>query len=201
MPAENGEQLSFLSLAPNVTETDDFAFLQEVGYGGAACPKGVVCLHLTTKGSGEENLGLEKCLDVLVPDKSKLIWSIDFEISTEIFVDLDSSSKLINLFLTSGPVFELDFDSTIERAKNLFRFLFPEEDFLPRAPDPEEIIIGGDDDSANQRNEETNSEEVSKKDPIMTESGNPEVSNEDQKEIAPESEVTKEEKEHSLSPR
>lgn len=205
MPSESGEQLSFLSLAPNVTESDDFAFLQEVGYGGAASPKGVFCLHLTTKGSGEENRSLEKCLDILVPDKSKLIWSIDFEISSEIFANLESSSKLANLFLTSGPVFELDFDSTIERAKNLFRFLFPGEEFLPRAPDPEEIIIGGDDDSANtDTGNEQHPEETSEIDPTKNESESAELSNvtendasalseEEKKEITPESDVVQEE--------
>lgn len=52
-----------------------------------------------------------------------------------------------NLFLTSGPTFELDFDATIERARVLFGYMFQDEDFLPRAPDPEEIIIGGDDET------------------------------------------------------
>jgi Rab proteins geranylgeranyltransferase component A len=57
-------------------------------------------------------------------------------------------ARLANLFLTSGPVFELDFDTTIERASKLVNLLFPGEEFLPRAPDPEEIIIGGDDEGA-----------------------------------------------------
>ena len=43
--------------------------------------------------------------------------------------------------------FELDFDATIERARVLFGYMFQDEDFLPRAPDPEEIIIGGDDET------------------------------------------------------
>ena len=147
MPTE-GEQLSFLSLAPNTTGSDHFVYVQEVSYGGAACPKGIHCLHMTTKGNKIDSL--EKCLDLLVPNKEgKLLWSTDFQISSEIFTNLESSSKLTNLFLTSGPVFELDFDSTIARASKLVNLLFPGEEFLPRAPDPEEIIIGGEDEGTN----------------------------------------------------
>ena len=82
---------------------------------------------------------------MLVPNKDQLIWSTDFNIATDLYTDLKSSSKLVNLFLTSGPVFELDFDSSIDRAAKIFDIIFPGEDFLPRAPDPEEIIIGGGD--------------------------------------------------------
>jgi len=103
---------------------------------------------MTTEGNNIESL--EKGLDILVPNKEgKLLWSTEFEISSEIFSNFESSSKLVNLFMTSGPVFELDFDSTIERAAKLVNLLFPGEEFLPRAPDPEEIIIGGEDEGTN----------------------------------------------------
>ena len=144
MPTDSGEPLTFLSLGPDVTKTENFAFAQEVGYSGAVTPRGVFCLHLTTR-SGETRGGLDNGLEILVPDKEKLIWSLDFESHSEIFADAASSSKLSNLFLTSGPVFELDFDSTIDRARKLFEHIFGEEEFLPRAPEPEEIILGGDD--------------------------------------------------------
>lgn len=41
------------------------------------------------------------------------------------------------------PFFELDFDESIQQAKNIFKNIYPEEEFLPRAPDPEEIVIEG----------------------------------------------------------
>jgi len=144
MPSDSGEPLSFLSLGPDVTKTDDFAFVQEVGYSGAVTPRGLLCLHLTTRSKLEQG-GLDNCLEILLPDKEKLIWSLDFESHAEIFADVASSSKVPNLFLTSGPVFELDFDSTIERARKLFSHIYGDEEFLPRAPEPEEIILGGED--------------------------------------------------------
>ena len=145
MASDSGEPLSFLSLGPDVTRSKDFAFAQEVGYSGAVTPRGIFCLHLTTR-FDETRDGVDNCLEILVPDKEKLIWSLDFESHTEIFADAASSSRLSNLFLTSGPTFELDFDSTIDRARKLFLLIFGDEEFLPRAPEPEEIILGGDDD-------------------------------------------------------
>ncbi|XP_035901717.1 rab proteins geranylgeranyltransferase component A [Anopheles stephensi] len=44
--------------------------------------------------------------------------------------------------LVCGPYHELDYDQTIQQARTMFREIYPDEDFLPRAPDPEEIIIG-----------------------------------------------------------
>lgn len=151
MPSESGEQLSFLSLGPDVTRSENFVFAQEVSYAGAVSPKGIFCLHLTTVGDLSSRSALENCLQVLVPDRSKLIWTADFDISSDMFDDqVSKSSRVANLFLTSGPVFELDFESTIERARALFRRIFNDEEFLPRAPDPEEIIIGGGDEEPQQ---------------------------------------------------
>lgn len=49
-----------------------------------------------------------------------------------------------NCYITCGPYFELDFDESIRQAKKIFAQIYEEEEFLPRAPDPEEIIIEGD---------------------------------------------------------
>ena len=75
-----------------------------------------------------------------------MLWTLDFNITTENFEATKATEPNSNqsLFLTSGPHFELDYDITIENARNLYANMFPEEPFLPRAPDPEEIILGGD---------------------------------------------------------
>lgn len=50
-----------------------------------------------------------------------------------------------NAFVACGPYFELDYDESICMAKKLFSQIYgADEEFLPRAPDPEEIIIEGD---------------------------------------------------------
>lgn len=49
-----------------------------------------------------------------------------------------------NIHIACGPFFELDYDESIRRAKSMFNEIYPNDEFLPRAPDPEEIIIEGD---------------------------------------------------------
>lgn len=56
----------------------------------------------------------------------------------------DSIKLPLNCRVACGPFFELDYDQSIQQAKTLFTQIFENEEFLPRAPDPEEIIIEGD---------------------------------------------------------
>ncbi|EAA07234.4 AGAP010419-PA [Anopheles gambiae str. PEST] len=48
----------------------------------------------------------------------------------------------VGVRLVCGPYHELDYDQSIDQAKTVFHEIYPDEEFLPRAPDPEEIIIG-----------------------------------------------------------
>ena len=51
---------------------------------------------------------------------------------------------MANIDLVSGPSFELDYDVAIGNARRVFADMFgTDAEFLPRAPDPEEIVIGG----------------------------------------------------------
>lgn len=49
-----------------------------------------------------------------------------------------------NCYVACGPYFELDYDESIRHAKHIFKRIYENDEFLPRAPDPEEIIIEGD---------------------------------------------------------
>lgn len=40
---------------------------------------------------------------------------------------------------------ELDYDESIRQTKLLYEKMYPGDDFLPKAPEPEEIIIGDED--------------------------------------------------------
>ena len=51
---------------------------------------------------------------------------------------------MADIHLVSGPSFELDYDVAIGNARRVFADMFgTDAEFLPRAPDPEEIVIGG----------------------------------------------------------
>ena len=40
---------------------------------------------------------------------------------------------------------ELDYDESIRQTKLLYEKMYPDDEFLPKAPEPEEIIIGDED--------------------------------------------------------
>lgn len=55
-----------------------------------------------------------------------------------------------NVHVTSGPGAQLGFDEAMEKARRIFQKICPEEEFLPRAPDHEEIVF--DDEVCNTEN-------------------------------------------------
>ena len=129
------EQLTFLSL-PKIEDglRESAAHLIEVSAGTAACPKGLHLLHASTSG----NVDLVAEVKPLVA--RSLLYSLSWQQEEHLTSDCETS--LSNTFLAAGPRHELDLTLAIEAARSVHRKLYPEEEFLPRAPDPEEILIG-----------------------------------------------------------
>lgn len=50
-----------------------------------------------------------------------------------------------NLYLCAGPDYEIDYAFGVEQGRKIFQQIYPDEEFLPRAPDPEEIVLEGED--------------------------------------------------------
>ena len=156
MPSEK-EQLTFLSVPPKST-ADSYTYVTEVGHGAAVCPKGMYCLHLTKSREKNGENDLQESFSTVMPStEDKLLWTLDFKVFTENLEALEKTTG--SLFLTSGPHFELDYDLTIEKAREMFNGMFPEEPFLPRAPDPEEIILGEPEESKDSSEEPKDSSE------------------------------------------
>lgn len=69
------------------------------------------------------------------------------------FFEIPSSTKGVNasesqqgpIYTCCGPFVELDYDESIKQSKLLYEKIYPGDDFLPKAPEPEEIIIGDED--------------------------------------------------------
>jgi len=137
LPAEK-EQVTFLSLPPSPTDPSHTQPINliEVGPSASACPQGLFVLQASTS---EPSIDLRSCLAPLLGDSCLYSLTFTQESSESI------SSKLPNLWLAPGPQPETDFDLSIQQATNIFQGMYPGEEFLPRAPDPEEILIGEDD--------------------------------------------------------
>ena len=122
------------------------------------------CLHASSTNSNDDEI-----LDtVIAQDDTKKVWSLKFKVliiidlqvhilisaMNSLQIPLDSVTTSIsnvdgsNFYFCSGPRFELDYDASISHCRATFESMFPGEEFLPRAPEPEEIVIGGDDEEA-----------------------------------------------------
>lgn len=69
------------------------------------------------------------------------------------FFEVPSSDKTVEsfenqsgpIYTCCGPFMELDYDESIRQTKLLYERMYPGDEFLPKAPEPEEIIIGDED--------------------------------------------------------
>ena len=161
LPSEK-EQLTFASIFPKKPSTldnkeslddtiqeisnkqlNDNIYVQEAGFGPAVCPKGMYVLQMTSQQKHTVSSPSDIDVDSVLSDKESLLWTLDFKIVSKNIVINNETVYDSNIFYCNGPYFELDYDLTIEHAKQICKQIYPDEDFLPRAPDPEEIIIGG----------------------------------------------------------
>merc|ERR1719431_34144 len=132
LPTEK-EQITFLSLPQSNGKP---VKIVEVGPGTAACPKGLHVVHASMEGEGEPG---DIIKDEGIIKEDEIIYSLRF---SQIGSGEVEGSKLENMWVASGPVAELDFDVAIQQARQIYSGMFPGEEFLPRAPDPEEIVLG-----------------------------------------------------------
>lgn len=106
------------------------------------CPPGINLLYLWTKSS---TASAKKDLSPIVNELFKndleaIMWNFYYQQSTGPQTGPIETDKIDGLFITSPPSNDLDYSHCISEAKMVFNKMFPGQDFLPRAPDPDEII-------------------------------------------------------------
>lgn len=172
-PGKNG--VMFLKLPPVTEKSHSGAFVIQLDHHSGTCPKGLYLIHITCESlttpkedlmpyvtqilkttisdiktpSEEEEMSFsdeQPLSDETIPT---ILYSCYFHIPRCIACsshsDDDKNSPPTNVKLACGPFFELDFDKSIQQAKEIFSEIYSEEEFLPRAPDPDEIICEGED--------------------------------------------------------
>ncbi|KAK8731812.1 hypothetical protein OTU49_007276 [Cherax quadricarinatus] len=135
------EQLTLLRL-PEKDGNPQPVTIIEVGAGSGICPKNLYCVHMICNGSDAQE-DLKVAVQRLFgedEDKPHVLLHLYFNLADLSGCDLLSGAPT-NVHLCCGPDAELDYDSAIDQAKNAFLMMFPEEEFLPRAPDPDEIVF------------------------------------------------------------
>ncbi|CAH0392848.1 unnamed protein product [Bemisia tabaci] len=179
LPSEK-EQLTLLQYPIN----NRLITVIEVGPATCACPTNQYVVHMTCKQevSAQEDLlpivsnlfnpytleDDEKSADAAVEGdsaeisenwKPRLLWALYYNVldtSPQFF----SPSVPANVHLCSGPDGDLDFDASVNQAKSIFSRICPEEEFLPRAPDPEEIVLEDAEPAEEEKPEESSEKET-----------------------------------------
>ncbi|RWS11124.1 rab proteins geranylgeranyltransferase component A 2-like isoform X2 [Dinothrombium tinctorium] len=143
----NKEESSFFRLAAD-EEIDHAVYVLEVGNDIHVAPKGVFivyCWCLSKNEDAKKDLlpVAKKLFDFSCSENSskpKLLWSCYYN---QKFVDCSNNfeMKIKSAFVVSPPMNELDYDFAISEARQIFSTMFPDSEFLPRAPDPDEIVF------------------------------------------------------------
>jgi len=50
------------------------------------------------------------------------------------------SDKPVNMHIINDPDFELDFEQSLKQVETIFKAIYPDEEFIPTVPHPEDII-------------------------------------------------------------
>lgn len=77
--------------------------------------------------------------------KPTILFSSYFEIPSSTKGADAAASQSGPIYTCSGPFVELDYDESIRQTKLLYEKMYPGDEFLPKAPEPDEIIIGDED--------------------------------------------------------
>ncbi|XP_052274628.1 rab proteins geranylgeranyltransferase component A-like isoform X4 [Dreissena polymorpha] len=139
------EQLSMMCL-PCPDDGDRPINVLELPPSSMAAPPGLYVYHLTRMGkkSVSPKDDLQYAVDTLFSKdcnetKPRILWSLFFT-QTDMSQVSPSACVPENVFLMSGPGAEIDIDRPVSEAREVFKKILPNEEFLPKAPNPEDII-------------------------------------------------------------
>lgn len=171
LPADK-EQLTFMRL-PAGNGLLNPVWVVELGSAAMACPSDLYVVHLTCDKTIDAENDLKVAVELLfnvkassqeasntiADGKPEILWCIYFNQQDSTHCDLNSLTPE-NVFLTSGPNGSFDLDDPVLEAKKIFKSMFHEEEFLPRAPDPEDIVVEDAEEATPERGFSSNIAEV-----------------------------------------
>lgn len=153
---ENNDFVSFMRIPPHSHTNCNLVFVLEFNSSALVCPKDMNIVYLWTRASGhkepEEDLSstVERLFKCDENEDDCIIWKFyyhqltyfvnDEQQENSTVLDASPTDTLPGLYITSPPCDEIDYGSNIREAERLFKLMCPDQEFLPRAPDPDEII-------------------------------------------------------------
>ncbi|KAK6172220.1 hypothetical protein SNE40_015931 [Patella caerulea] len=143
------QELSLLWVPPSDHNIHPITVL-ELPQSAMVCPKDLYIVHLTTEGSGDPEADFSPFVSQYLStdgqtqndeptEKPSILWSGYF--SQQVYrVNEKTCDVPSNIFILDGPSSDIHMDDPVLQAKEIFKHICPDEDFLPKPPHPDDII-------------------------------------------------------------
>ncbi|XP_077142597.1 rab proteins geranylgeranyltransferase component A 1 [Ranitomeya variabilis] len=153
--SDTDQEISVLTVPPD-DEQRTAVHMTELCASTNTCMKNTYLVHLTcasSKMTAREDLEpIVKKLFTLDSEedrgselkKPQVLWVLYFNMRDSSVIERQSYTGLpSNVYVCSGPDTSFGYDVSVQQAENIFRQMFPTEEFCPPAPNPEDIIYDG----------------------------------------------------------
>lgn len=157
LKADSDQHISVL-VVPPVESGTCAVRVTELCSSTMTCMKDTHLVHLTCSSSKTAREDLESVVKKLFTPynetemdqeectKPRLLWALYFNMRDSSGISRSSYEGLpSNVYVCSGPDCALGNEHAVKQAETLFQEMFPNEEFCPPPPNPEDIIFDGDD--------------------------------------------------------
>ncbi|XP_077024571.1 rab proteins geranylgeranyltransferase component A 2 [Tamandua tetradactyla] len=158
LKTDSDQQISILIVPPAEPESCAIR-VTELCSSTMTCMKDTYLVHLTCPSSKTAREDLEESVvkKLFTPydeteidkeglTKPRLLWALYYNMRDSSEIGRSSYNGLpSNVYICSGPDCGLGNEHAVKQAETLFREIFPDEEFCPPPPNPEDIIFDGDD--------------------------------------------------------
>ncbi|XP_050417118.2 rab proteins geranylgeranyltransferase component A [Patella vulgata] len=143
------QELSLLWVPPSDHNKHPITVL-ELPQSAMVCPKDLYMVHLTMEGSGDPETDFSPFVSQYLStdgqtqndepsEKPSILWSGYF--SQPVYTVNEKTTDVpSNIFILDGPSSDIHMDDPVSQAKEIFKHICPDEDFLPKPPHPDDII-------------------------------------------------------------
>ncbi|CAD5114216.1 DgyrCDS3361 [Dimorphilus gyrociliatus] len=160
------EELTLMNIPKSSAK--DCITIFEVPYAAAACPDGLNVVYISCSRDKTAREDLQPIANNFLnfeteksEDKPNVVYSLFYNQSYYASEKITSEKCPKNVYITSELLGNLDLDDSVSKARLLFRNICETEEFLPKAPNPEDIIF---DDPSEAKPADGFSEDVTKED-------------------------------------
>ncbi|XP_044283231.1 rab proteins geranylgeranyltransferase component A 1 isoform X2 [Varanus komodoensis] len=157
LKSSSDQQISILTIPP-MELGQPATCLIELCSSAMTCMKNTHLVHLTCSSVKTAKADLEPVVKQLFSDtteaasegtdegqKPQILWLVYFNMRDSSGVDRTSYENVpSNIYICSGPDPALGNDCAVRQAEAIFQEMFPNEEFCPPPPNPEDIIYDGD---------------------------------------------------------